>query len=378
MRSSEGAGRGGPDRRGESGQESGRRARASGHLPPRTFRQRAAPGRAGTKGTPMTAIPARLAAASGAFFVVALLVGNGLAAPASRRSPTARRARDLQRDPPRRIGFVLEVLGFPAFLVFLGYVYRVLRRAEGPDGWAAASLSAPACCTSPSSSRSQRPVMVGFYRGDELTPELARTLVDLNGMAFVVSGLLLGSSARRGGRSCLAHRVLPRWLGWSGVVVGVLAVAAGVVGIVAADSYNPLPFLGGLALDAGLSVMLTVARSRRTARSVRDDPGAGGRGRRGVTRIRPAPAGRAGVGRPGGLRGPARRRLRRRPATRDLPAEHHQPRDAGAGPVSSGSPSSARSSSAATLGTGSAGSTSARRRRWRRRCSSSRTPGTGW
>jgi len=64
-----------------------------------------------------------------------------------------------------------------------------------------------------------------------LTPESARTLLDLNDTAFVSSGLLHGLFVAAAGWVFLAHRLLPRGLGWFGLVSGVLAVGAGVVGM---------------------------------------------------------------------------------------------------------------------------------------------------
>jgi hypothetical protein len=213
----------------------------------------------------MNAVSARLAAASGIFFFVALFVGNGLAlAGVPEVTDAASALARLQHDPGplNRIGLSLEILAFPAFLVFLGYVYRVLRRAEGPDGWASGVALGGGLLYVAIKFGSITPVMVGFTRQDELSPELARTLIDLNDMAFVTSGLLLGVFCLAAAGSCLAYRMQPRWLGWSGVVVGALTVAFGVVGIVAVDSWSPLPFLGSGLWTLGFSIMLTVRGPR--------------------------------------------------------------------------------------------------------------------
>ncbi len=39
-------------------------------------------------------------------------------------------------------GLALEMFGWAALMAFLGYLYRVLRNAESPDGWLARSPSA--------------------------------------------------------------------------------------------------------------------------------------------------------------------------------------------------------------------------------------------
>ena len=196
----------------------------------------------------MNSIPARLAAASGAFYVVAIMVGPAMA--------------EADEINLARAGYMLGVLGFTAFVVFVGFMHRVLRLAEGPDGWVATVALGAGLLHSAVRFEAQAPRMVEAHRGDALSPELARTLVDLNSMAFVVTGLLLGLYAVSAGWVCVAHRLLPRWLGWFGLVSGVLAVAAGIVGMVDPDLYIPLPFLAGLVWTLVVSILLTV-RPRR-------------------------------------------------------------------------------------------------------------------
>jgi hypothetical protein len=73
---------------------------------------------------------------------------------------------------------------------------------------------------------------------------------------------------------CVAHRVLPRWLGLFGVVSGVLAVAAGTVGIVQMTAYNPLPFLAGTLWVLIASVLLALGREQRARVSDESAPAA--------------------------------------------------------------------------------------------------------
>jgi hypothetical protein len=190
----------------------------------------------------MSIITARIAAASGAIYVVTVLVGGALMS-----------SSDVVLS---RFGYALAVLGFTAFVVFLGFVHRLLRHAEGPDGWLATVALAAGVLHSAVRFEAQAPRMVASFRGDELSPELAGVLVDLNGMAFVVTGLLLGLYCASAGAVCVAHRLLPRWLGWFGVVSGVLALAAGTVGMVDPASYLPVPFLAGLLWTLIASVLL--------------------------------------------------------------------------------------------------------------------------
>lgn len=191
----------------------------------------------------MDGISARLAAASGAFYVVAIMVGNAMA--------------EADQVGLARAGYMLAVLGFTAFVVFVGFMHRVLRLVEGADGWVATVALGAGLLHSAVRFEAQAPRMVASYRGDALSPDFARTLDDLNGMAFVVTGLLLGLYAASAGWVCVAHRLLPRWLGWFGLVSGVAAVVAGIVGMADPDRYLPLPFLAGLVWTLVVSILLT-------------------------------------------------------------------------------------------------------------------------
>lgn len=102
---------------------------------------------------------------------------------------------DLQRPTSavQTVGLTLEILGFTAFLVFLGVLYRTLRRAEGTDGWLAATALGAGLVTVAVKLGSIWPGMAASLRTDELTPDLARTLNDLSGADFVISGYSSGS-----------------------------------------------------------------------------------------------------------------------------------------------------------------------------------------
>lgn len=206
----------------------------------------------------MNVISARLAAASGACYVIAVMVGGTL----------------MEADSVAlaRAGYTLAVLGFTAFVVFVGFMHRILSLAEGPDGWVATLALGAGLLHSAVRFEAQAPRMVGSYRGDTLSPELARVLEDLNGMAFVVTGLLLGLYSASAGWVCVTHRLLPRWLGWFGLVTGVLAVAAGIVGMVDPNLYIPLPFIAGLGWTLIVSILLTVRSQRPASEPARSVP----------------------------------------------------------------------------------------------------------
>jgi hypothetical protein len=203
----------------------------------------------------------RLAAASGAVYVLAIMIGNGLYEAGKTGADDGKGVlADLQRttSPVQTIGLTLEVLGFSAFLIFVGVLYRTLRRAERPDGWLAATALGAGLVTVAVKLGSIGPLMGANRRADELTPDLARTLNDLGGADFVISGYTSGIFVAAAGAATLATRVLPRWLAIAGVVVGVLTIAAGTAGIVDPAGYVPVPFLLGLLWTLVTSAVLAI------------------------------------------------------------------------------------------------------------------------
>jgi hypothetical protein len=189
-------------------------------------------------------ISTRLAAAAGAFYVVALVTGDPLVAAGS--------------AGVERAGRVLVVLGFTAFVVFVAFLHRSLREADGQSGWLPTLALDAGLLYSAVVFAAQPPRMIVTYRGDALSPELVRTLEDLNGGGFVASGLLLGLFCATASHIARRRGVLPRWLGWFGAAAGWLALVSGVVGMAEPDLYLPVPFLACLVWTASVSILLTV------------------------------------------------------------------------------------------------------------------------
>ena len=208
---------------------------------------------------------ARIGAASGAVCVIAVMVGNGLAlAGWSGATDGPGVLADLQREQSvvNIVGLSMELLGWAALVMFLGYLYRVLQRAEGPDGWLAPVAFGSGLIMVCIKLGSVAPLTAAWYRSDDLTMTTATTLSDLGGALFVVSGWATGLLVASAAGSALVSGVLPRWLGWSGMVSGVAALVAGTAGIMDPLDYIPLPFLAGLLWILITSVLLT-ARALR-------------------------------------------------------------------------------------------------------------------
>src|SRR4051794_30382904 len=211
----------------------------------------------------------QLVAATGAIYVLAVVVGNVLATDTGGTGTSGQSILDAlrHRTTVQAVGQVMEVLSFVALLIFLGYLYRVLRRAERPDSWAAAAAFGVGLVSTAVKLGSAAPALAAFSRKDDLTPELARTLDDLNGAAFVVSGLSFGLFVALASGSAARSRALPRWLSISGLVVGVLAVAAGTAGVLDPAGYVPVPFLLCAVWLLATSVLLVGRREARVDRA---------------------------------------------------------------------------------------------------------------
>ncbi|HEU5109357.1 MAG TPA: DUF4386 family protein [Micromonosporaceae bacterium] len=146
------------------------------------------------------------------------------------------------------IGALLSVIA-AALLVFFGAVLRsALRAGEGPGGVLSAVAFAGTIIMATGAAID---AMISFAladRADDVAPVGVQALQALwdNDFFPVVLGaalLLLGA-----GLSIARHAVLPRWLGWVGVLIGILALTP--IGFVAFP-------LGGLWVLI-VSVMLTL------------------------------------------------------------------------------------------------------------------------
>lgn len=148
----------------------------------------------------------RLGAVCGALFVV-LLFG-----PSSSGSDST-------------VVIVLELLGLLLFIPFLGYLWSVLREAEGPGGWLATTAFGAGLVDVTVKLGSLAPGKVADDFGDA-TP-IHKALEDMNSVAFIVTMLPLGVLMAAVALISLKTRVLPLWLGWLAAVTAPLLLVNG-------------------------------------------------------------------------------------------------------------------------------------------------------
>ncbi len=110
-----------------------------------------------------------------------------------------------------QIVIVLELIAILLFLPFLGYLYSVLRRAEGEGAWLSPTAFGAGLVDLTIKLGSIAP---GFAsRAEGLDPQLHQALEKMNSVAFIVTMLPLGVMMAAVAIVILKTRVLPLWLG---------------------------------------------------------------------------------------------------------------------------------------------------------------------
>lgn len=123
-----------------------------------------------------------------------------------------------------------ELIGLLLFIPFLGYLWSVLREAEGPDGWLSATAFAAGLVGITMKLASIAPGWAARDFGDGTATHKA--LERINEVSFIAQMLPDGVMLAAIAIVTLKTHALPRWLGW-------LAAAAA-----------PLLIVNGMFLDA--------------------------------------------------------------------------------------------------------------------------------
>src|SRR3954452_18753252 len=143
--------------------------------------------------TPSRAL-ARTGAACGIAYVALAVVGNDILAganhaPAPNASPAAIGAFVAGHPTTTRvwIGAYLDVLGLLAFIVFVAYLYSVLRRADRDGGFLPTVVLGSGLVAAAVKLASLAPGFAVLYRaGDGFSAQLATALFDMNNAAFAL------------------------------------------------------------------------------------------------------------------------------------------------------------------------------------------------
>jgi hypothetical protein len=116
-----------------------------------------------------------------------------------------------------RIVVVLELIALLLFIPFLGYLYSVLRSAEGEGGWLSATVFGAGLVNITIKLGSLGPGFAAQQAG--LNPQLHEALDKMNSVAYITTMLPLGVLMAAAAIVILRTRALPRWLGWMAALI---------------------------------------------------------------------------------------------------------------------------------------------------------------
>ena len=211
-----------------------------------------------------TTIRDRVWAATGALFVILVLVGNTMdtAGTSTDTHPTGEQVlKDLAHQAAStsaRAGLMMEVLGFGVLMGFLGYLAAALRRREGTlTGFAGTALVAGITMLAVKLG-SGAFILVSHMNRNDLEPGLARVLSDTGQALFVISWL--PTAVFVGAAAVALHEaaLVGRPTAVLGAVFGVAGVVLTLAALPDATGGNAIAYMLGLVWILVVSVRLAV------------------------------------------------------------------------------------------------------------------------
>ncbi len=128
------------------------------------------------------------------------------------------------------IGIDLEVLGSLLFLVFVVCMWAKLRVAEAAPAWMSATSLIAGAMSQVAAVGAIAPERAMYSRaGNGLESAEAVMLADLNTAVFGLGATFLALYVLATGIAVVRTRALPRWLGWSALVLVPFLLAAGLL-----------------------------------------------------------------------------------------------------------------------------------------------------
>jgi hypothetical protein len=156
-----------------------------------------------------------------------------------------------------QIVIVLELVGLLLFIPFLGYLYSILRRAEGEGAWLSPTAFGAGLVDLTIKLSSIAP---SFAAQEGLTPQLHDALHKMNSVAFIVAMLPIGVMMAAVAIVILKTHVLPLWIG---LLAALTAPACWVNGMFLDAEFGPA-FLLFLLWVTIASIVLTLHAGRET------------------------------------------------------------------------------------------------------------------
>jgi hypothetical protein len=144
---------------------------------------------------------------------------------------------------------LLFALGLAVLTVFAAGLYRILRRAEGPDGWLAIAALASVVAGAGIFGAGTALFMVIAYR-PATDPAVARAFWDAGWLAYNSAGFGFVAWIVLVAVAAVRHRALPRWTAWIGVPVALINLAGPFAVRAGTGAFSPQ---GWFALVVGLT-----------------------------------------------------------------------------------------------------------------------------
>lgn len=221
-----------------------------------------------TAGGVITAMD-RVGAFSGAAYVLLANVSGALVGVGSNgaESPGQLILDEQQRiaeNPWTPAAFAMAVLAQLAFMMFVGYLYSRLRDA----GWLATTALFGGITAIIANLTSMSIVITVFVLREDISPELARALVDLDGAGHLTQLLPLGVFALFASAAALVTRALGRVLSWAGMAIGATSIVMlAATGLPANEDFFLWPFLLILVWELVISLRWGFARNHPRVRA---------------------------------------------------------------------------------------------------------------
>jgi hypothetical protein len=131
---------------------------------------------------------------------------------------------------PRGVGWTgayLEIVALLSFVVFVGVLAAALRRGEGTQPWLSnVTLGAGLITVTVKLASLPAAFALAYRAHDGFDQQLAAALTDMNSFSFVLTWPTTSLMIAAAAICILRFKVLPIWLGWSGVVAAVALLAA--------------------------------------------------------------------------------------------------------------------------------------------------------
>ena len=221
----------------------------------------------------------RIGAACGSAYIVMILVGNqmSMGGAGGQNDPHPSGAADLagfsgHPSVVDKVGFSLEVLGFAAFMFFLGWLVSTLRGRSGRWSWLADVAGVAGVLALAVKLGSFLPMLAGYTDHRDLTPALARVLFDMNSVGFVLFTFPYAVFMLAAAGALLASGYVGKVLGISGIVIGVAGVLLQLPTQFDPVNGNVLPWILGMLWTFLLGIQLAWRGPRRPADVTVDQP----------------------------------------------------------------------------------------------------------